>query len=64
MIKLETASPNKPLNPMINAGALAVTSLIRGATPQDQLNRLLGFIRELANDKKHYILQRDSGIRI
>lgn len=51
MIKLETASPNKPLNPMINAGALAVTSLIRGATPQDQLNRLLSFIRELANDK-------------
>lgn len=51
MIKLETASPNKPLNPMINAGALAVTSLIRGATPQDQLNRLLRFIRELANDK-------------
>ena len=36
---------------MINAGALAVTSLIRGATPQDQLNRLLRFIRELANDK-------------
>ena len=28
IIKLETTSPSKPLNPMINAGALAITSML------------------------------------
>lgn len=30
IIKLETVNPSKPLNPMINAGALVVTSLLKG----------------------------------
>ncbi|MGG1677743.1 glutaminase A [Neobacillus sp. NRS-1170] len=47
--KLETM-PAKPLNPMINAGALVVTHMIKGDTVEDRFNRLLGFIRELADD--------------
>ncbi len=53
--KLETMVPSKPLNPMINAGALAVTHMIKGDTVDERLHRLLTFIRELANnDTIHY----------
>lgn len=48
--KLETMAPAKPLNPMINAGALVVTHMIKGDSVEDRFNRLLGFIRELAGD--------------
>ncbi|MBS4211644.1 MULTISPECIES: glutaminase A [Neobacillus] len=46
--KLETMAPAKPLNPMINAGALVVTHMIKGGSVEERFNRLLGFIRELA----------------
>ncbi|SDB89582.1 L-glutaminase [Pelagirhabdus alkalitolerans] len=49
--KLETNKPAKPLNPMINAGALVVTHLIKGDSVDERLNRILSFIRELANDE-------------
>lgn len=42
--------PSKPLNPMINAGALAVTNMIHGDTPDEKVGRLLSFIHELADD--------------
>lgn len=48
MIKLETSRSAKPLNPMINAGALAVTHLIKGNSVGERLERILTFIRELA----------------
>ncbi|MBT2755242.1 glutaminase A [Mesobacillus foraminis] len=51
IIKLET-SHAKPLNPMINAGALAVTHLIKGASVKERLDRIIEFIRELAGDKE------------
>ncbi|AVI28307.1 glutaminase A [Bacillus velezensis] len=51
MIKLETVNPGKPLNPMINAGALVVTGFIKGHSPKDRLDYLLGFIRRLANNQ-------------
>ncbi|MBY8912330.1 glutaminase A [Bacillus sp. YC2] len=50
IIKLETVNPSKPLNPMINAGALVVTSLIKGQSAKESLDYLLGFIRRLANN--------------
>ncbi|QAS51137.1 glutaminase A [Halobacillus litoralis] len=43
-------SPSKPLNPMINAGALAVTNMIHGDTPDEKVGRLLSFIHELTDD--------------
>jgi glutaminase len=51
IIKLET-SHSKPLNPMINAGALAVTHLIKGASVKERLDRIIEFIRDLAGDKE------------
>lgn len=50
MIKLETVDPGKPLNPMINAGALVVTHMINGNSVDERFRRLLGFIQELAGD--------------
>ncbi|SES39598.1 L-glutaminase [Salipaludibacillus aurantiacus] len=50
IIKLETHSPSKPLNPMINAGALAVTSMLQGSTVDEKLGRLLTFIHELTGN--------------
>ena len=50
MIKLETIDPGKPLNPMINAGALVVTHMIKGNSVDERFQRLLEFIQELAGD--------------
>lgn len=52
IIKLETMKSAKPLNPMINAGAIAVDSLISGANTEDKLNRLVSFIRKLCHNDK------------
>jgi glutaminase len=35
----------RPYNPMVNAGAIATTSLIKGAGPTERLNRLLEMFR-------------------
>lgn len=50
IIKLETMSPGKPLNPMINAGALVVTHMIKGSSVKERFQRLLSFIQEMTND--------------
>ncbi|GGI17189.1 glutaminase 1 [Gottfriedia solisilvae] len=50
--KLEVRSAGKPLNPMINAGALAVTSMIKGHSVKDRFNRLLDFMRVLTGNKE------------
>jgi glutaminase len=42
--KLESLKPSKPLNPMINAGALAVTDMIKGNDVDEKLERILRFI--------------------
>ncbi|MRX71685.1 glutaminase A [Bacillus lacus] len=49
IVKLELLNPSKPLNPMINAGALAVTNMIKGQNSEEKVSRLLSFIRDLAN---------------
>ncbi|WP_071392919.1 glutaminase A [Bacillus tuaregi] len=48
--KLETMDVAKPLNPMINAGALAVTHLIIGSNVAERLQRLLKFIQTMAGN--------------
>ncbi|WP_316570247.1 glutaminase A [Neobacillus sp. YIM B06451] len=49
--KLEALGVAKPLNPMINAGALVVTHMIKGSSVGERLGRLLAFIRELADNE-------------
>ncbi|OUL36031.1 glutaminase A [Nostoc sp. T09] len=42
---------NRPLNPMVNAGAIATTSLIKGSGPTERLNRMLEmFKRYIGHD--------------
>ena len=50
MVKLELVEPGKPFNPMINAGAITITSLIAGGTANERFERVLRLIRTLAGD--------------
>ncbi|MFC7441298.1 glutaminase A [Laceyella putida] len=50
--KMEIFSYEKPLNPMINAGAMVVTSMIKGRTAQEKVERLLALLREMTGNPK------------
>ncbi|SHJ69477.1 L-glutaminase [Hathewaya proteolytica DSM 3090] len=47
---LEVHDHNKPLNPMINAGAICVVSLIEGKTAEEKFNRIINFTRKLTGN--------------
>ncbi|CAM2924398.1 glutaminase A [Paenibacillus sediminis] len=51
MLKLELVEPGKPFNPLINAGAIAITSLILGSSPEEKTERILRFFRDLSGDQ-------------
>ncbi len=66
-ISLEPGT-GRPLNPMINAGAIAVAGLIAGASPQARFERLQRALsayagRPLALDEAVYASERDTGHR-
>lgn len=48
MLKLELVRPGIPFNPLINAGAITVSSLIRGGSPEEKSARILEFFRKLS----------------
>ncbi|HYG59715.1 MAG TPA: glutaminase A, partial [Symbiobacteriaceae bacterium] len=51
IIRLETLPDHKPLNPFINAGAIAVADMIPGESLEERLNLLLQFVRRLAGNQ-------------
>jgi glutaminase len=58
----------RPLNPMINAGAIATTSLVPGTTREERRQRLMDLFssfagRELELDEPVYCSERDTGHR-
>jgi glutaminase len=58
----------RPYNPMVNAGAIATTSLIKGSDPADKLNRLLEMFRRYVGhdiflDVSTYVSERGTGDR-
>jgi glutaminase len=66
-ISLE-AGTGRPMNPMINAGAIATTSLVAGATREDRLARVMNAIsayagRPLSMDEAVFTSERDTGHR-
>jgi glutaminase len=66
-ISLEPGS-GRPLNPMINAGAIAVASLIDGASPAERFERLRATLsayagRPLTLDQAVFESERDTGHR-
>ncbi|NEW08160.1 glutaminase A [Paenibacillus sp. SYP-B3998] len=50
MLKLELVEPGIPFNPLINAGAIAISSLIAGNSPAEQTDRMLHFFRDIADN--------------
>lgn len=67
IIELDERS-KRPLNPMINAGAMATSSLIKGESSSHRLNRLLEAFsrytgRTLAADMSVFLSERASGHR-
>jgi glutaminase len=69
IIKLETEESSRPLNPMINAGAIAIDSFIKGRNTDVKLNRLLDFFRLLSHnptltyDKNVFNSESETGFR-
>ncbi|MCQ2550969.1 MAG: glutaminase A [Clostridia bacterium] len=57
VVRLETADTHKPFNPMINAGAIAVTSMVKGKTVDERFERLLNFIRLIAESEDIHLNQ-------
>lgn len=55
IVNLETKNLNKPLNPMINSGAIATTALIAGETPDEKIERILKFTRRISGNPDIYI---------
>lgn len=58
----------RPYNPMVNAGAIATTSLIKGTDPTDRLNRMLDMFRryighDIFVDISTFISERTTGHR-
>lgn len=45
IIKLETSRESKPLNPLINSGAITVTDMIKGNTVSEKFDRLLDYFK-------------------
>lgn len=48
--KLETNYTKKPSNPMINAGAIVATSLIKGKSIEEKEQRMMSFFRQLSKN--------------
>src|ERR671920_622067 len=42
---------HRPHNPMINAGAMVTSDLVRGASTDEKLERIVGLMRECAEDE-------------
>ncbi len=69
IINLETKNENKPLNPMINSGAIATITLVKGLTAEDKFQRILSLVRELASnpeinvDQAVYLSEKITGSR-
>ncbi|MEG1254571.1 glutaminase A [Clostridium sp.] len=50
IINLESHVQKQPLNPMINAGAIATVSLINGETSEEKISRILNFTRKITGN--------------
>ncbi|WP_286034198.1 glutaminase A [Fusobacterium necrogenes] len=69
IVKLETSNGKKPYNPMINAGAIAVSSMIKGKDAKEKFDRLLDFFKLISEDNtldvdyKVYCSESETGNR-
>lgn len=67
MLKLELVQPGIPFNPLINAGAIVVSSLIAGSSNEEKITRIQSFLGKLAGrgplqlDEDTYRSESESG---
>jgi len=57
--RLETVKPGRPFNPLINAGAITICSLIKGKNVDERLNKILDLIYKCTGrwpDLNHEVL--------
>lgn len=50
IVNLEMKNSHKPLNPMINSGAIATVSLVYGKDATEKFERIFNFIKEITNN--------------
>lgn len=69
IVSLEVKTPDKPFNPMINAGAIATTALISGKSVEEKMNKILEFTRKVTGNpnidynKDVYLSEKITGDR-
>lgn len=69
IMSLEVKNPQKPFNPMINAGAIATTALISGDSLEEKFEKIINFTRKVTgNDdininEEVYLSERATGDR-
>ncbi len=52
IVNLETKEIHKPYNPMINAGAILASSIIKGSNKEEKIDRILDLTKKLTNNEK------------
>ncbi len=50
IVNLEVKKLNKPYNPMINAGAIVISSLIEGRTVEERIRRIVSFAQKITDN--------------
>jgi glutaminase len=69
IINLETSHSQKPINPMINAGAIATVSMVSGSNGQEMFDRILKFTRKITGNpaldinEEVYLSEKNTGHR-
>lgn len=69
IVRLETKKEKIPCNPMINAGAITVTSMIKGNSLSEKFERIMEFMRKISEnpdleiDEEIYLGEKDTGHR-
>lgn len=69
MIRLETSASHKPFNPLINAGAIVVSGLMRGNSPEEKIEKFMRFVIRLSGrenvtiDKAVYLSEKETAYR-
>lgn len=69
VLTLEAKNSQKPINPMINAGAIATVSMVKGESRQDAFSRILDFARKITGNpdlninEEVYLSEKETGNR-
>jgi len=69
IVNLETKNEHRPLNPLINSGAIASIELVKGKTLEEKYERILNMIRFLSDNpsievnQSVYLSEKETGDR-